>query len=214
MTISEHYDFVIIGTGLTETAISCVLAKQEKYKILHLDTSAIYGSEFSTLNYSELKEYFKNNSSEISGGVCKLNNAKLTELNKGFNIDLTPKLMLRDSELKDFLIKNKIDDLVEFTSICESYLYTTKLHAVPTSEAQALKSGAISGFQKIRVAQFFWNIRSYFKNNDKNIKPTMLEEFNNYSLSQDSIDFIGHAIALNLNDSYLNEPPHNTYENI
>lgn len=45
-------------------------------------------------------------------------------------------------------------------------------------------------------------------------KKTMLEEFQYYNLSPGSIEIIGHAIALNLNDLYLYKNPIETYDKI
>lgn len=202
----ESYDFVIIGTGLAETAISCILAKTGKYKILHIDTNSSYGSEFATLQYKQLEDHFNTPEDKISQEFLKFN--------REFNIDLTPKLLLQDSKLKDFLLENEIHDLVSFTSIKGSYLYSNKLHSVPTNEAQALKSSAISFLQKPRVIRFFWHVRNYFKDNTIKTKGTTKEELEYFSLNSDSIDFIGHAIALNLDDNYLHQDPKITYSKI
>ncbi|KAM0675557.1 hypothetical protein GVAV_000923 [Gurleya vavrai] len=45
-------------------------------------------------------------------------------------------------------------------------------------------------------------------------KNTMREEFKNYSINEKSIEIIGHAIALNLNNSYLEKHPIETYDKI
>jgi Rab GDP dissociation inhibitor len=42
----------------------------------------------------------------------------------------------------------------------------------------------------------------------------MREEFKSYGLNKDSIEFIGHAIALNLDDSYLDKHPRITFDRI
>lgn len=205
-TDTEEYDYVIIGTGLAETAVSCTLAKTGKYKILHLDSAGTYGSEFSTLQYRALLDHFG-----TEPGPC---DSSLLARSAEFSVDLTPKLLLQDSQLKDFLLANEIQDLVSFTAVHGSFLFTTKLHAVPTNEAQALRSGAVSLLQKPRVIRFFWNVRAFFRGSSTAVKNTMREEFAGFGLSTDSMDFIGHAVALNLNDDYLNEDPCRTYRRI
>jgi hypothetical protein len=68
--------------------------------------------------------------------------------------------------------------------------------------------------------KFFWDVRNYGtsvcqgKSHTKDFKNTMREEFNEFGLSEDVREFIGHAIALNLDDSYLNEHPKITYDKI
>lgn len=203
-TPEEKYDYVIIGTGLVETAVSSILSSKRNTKILHLETNSMYGSEFSTLQYTQLLNHFR----------ISEDNLNFEGQNRLFNIDLTPKLLLQDSPMKDFLLKNNIQDLVNFTSIEGSYLYTDKIHNIPTNETQSLKSSAISFTQKYRVIKFFWNARSIFERKTAPRCKTMAEEFKSFGLNEESIDFIGHAIALNLNDEYLNEEPMKTYERI
>lgn len=206
--IEERYDYIIIGTGLVETAVSSILSSDRNKKILHLETSSIYGSEFSTLQYTQLLSHF---------GVEESSKDDIFDFKRQsrlFNIDLTPKLLLQDSSMKDFLLKNNIQDLVNFTSIEGSYLYTDKIHSIPTNETQSLRSSAISFTQKYRVIKFFWNARNIFENKVVPKCKTMGEEFKYFGLNEESIDFIGHAIALNLNDSYLNESPMKTYDRI
>lgn len=213
----EIYDYVIIGTGLTETAISSILSSNPNVKILHLDTNQSYGNEFSTFNYKQLLSHFESKKNLINiksqENISEFDK-KCLEKNREFNIDLTPKLLLQDSPMKDFLLNNKIQDMVSFTSIKGSYLFTDKLHSIPTNETQSLKSSAIGFMQKYKVIKFFWNIRRLFDSDTIDIKNTMLNEFKSYGLNEESIDFIGHAIALNLDDKYLNEPAGNTYKRI
>ncbi|KAM0688583.1 Rab GDP dissociation inhibitor alpha [Conglomerata obtusa] len=47
-----------------------------------------------------------------------------------------------------------------------------------------------------------------------NFKNTMLEEFKHFSINTNSIEIIGHAIALNLNNIYLEKHPIETYDKI
>lgn len=201
----EHFDFVILGTGLAETAVSCVLSKNKDYKILHIDRNSSYGSEFATLQYRQVETYFDPNTTPIPDFLDK---------NREFNIDLTPKLLLQDSRMKDFLLENKIEDLVIFGSIKGSYIFSNKLHSIPTSEIEAFKSPVISYREKFKVAKFFWNIRNHFNDSNTKTEGSMMDEFKKFGLSKTSIDFIGHAIALNLNDDYLDNPPKETYNRI
>lgn len=208
MIDENKYDFVIIGTGLTETAIGCLLAKTQRYRVLQIDTSSSYGSEFSTLRYTQLQKHF---------GVPEsldVSTDELTKLDTEFNIDLTPKLLLQESALKDFLLKHEIHNLVTFNSIPGSYFFYKKFHSVPVNEVQSLKSSVISWLQKHRVVKFFYHVRNYAKDPTIRVSKTMREEFAQFGLSQDSIDFIGHAVALNLNDNYLDENPIITYNKI
>ena len=179
---TETYDYLIIGTGLVETALSSILSTDPTVKILHIDTNSIYGNDFSTYNFTQLVDHFES-SSKNDEKTDILVNELCTKNNRLFNIDLTPKLLLQDSPMKDFLLDNKIHEIVTFTSIKGSYLFTDKLHSIPTTEAQSLKSSVVGFMQKCRVVKFFWNIRQYYDNKEKSTKPTMLEEFRSFGLS-------------------------------
>lgn len=199
----EAYDYLIIGTGLVETALGSILSGKN-LKVLQIDTNPMYGSEFSTLQYSQLLDHFGEQDDEF----------EFKKRDKEFNIDLTPKLLLQDSPMKDFLIENNIQDLVFFTSIKGSYLFTDRRHSIPVTEAQALKSSVVGITQKYKVMKFFWNVRKYYENSAEKCNRSMAEEFKKFGLSKESIDFIGHAIALNLDDRYLDEPAEKTYDRI
>jgi len=53
----SNYDYIVIGTGLSESLISCSLAKRGK-KVLHLDENDYYGETFVSLNFSGALKYF------------------------------------------------------------------------------------------------------------------------------------------------------------
>lgn len=259
----EDFDYIILGTGLSETAISFILSKNKNLKILQIDKNSTYGSEFSTYSYNQIVNYFKNKDTEnininycnnfndnknYSGNDNKTNNdsngsfnescnntnslisvvnsnhglmkdfkidnkVNLFSISDKFNIDITPKLLLRESKMKNFLLKNEIDEMVVFNSIASSYVFTNNYYHIPISEVDALKSSLIPFFEKYKVIKFFWNVRSFAK--DKaNFKKTMREEFQYYNISKDTISLLGSAIALNLNDDYLDLDPKITYQKI
>jgi Rab GDP dissociation inhibitor len=205
--IEQEVDYVILGTGVVECAMGCILANKGK-KVIMIDRNPVYGSDFATLRYSEVEAYFRT-------GVL------LPELQKhdtSFSIDLTPKMLLADSKMFKMLVKYKIDDYIEFTTIPGSFVWKRKLHSVPTNETQSVTSGVVGMWQKPKVMRFFWNVRDYAKakmeRRPYKFKKTMREEFEGYGLSEESMEFIGHAVALNLDDSYLERSPEETFDKI
>ena len=83
---------------------------------------------------------------------------------------------------------------------------------VPATEMEALKSGLMGMFEKKRMANFYKaqsNInledQKTWDNFDLRGK-TMQELFKKYSLEENTIDFLGHAVALEVNDEYLSKP--------
>ncbi len=75
-------------------------------------------------------------------------------------------------------------------------------------------------FEKYRAKSFFEFIQKYDFNNpatqqgvDLN-KATMAEVYKKFGLEAGTQDFVGHALALHLDDSYVNQPARDTYERI
>merc|ERR1712196_110510 len=84
-----------------------------------------------------------------------------------------------------------------------SYVYKQgKIHKVPASDMEALKSPLMSFFEKRRARNFFIYVQDYeekdprtHKGRDLN-RMSMRQLFAEFSLGDDTVDFIGHAIAL------------------
>ena len=121
--IEQECDFIILGTGLVECAIGCILAGKNK-KIILIDRNPMYGSDFATLKYTELEAYFQN--SKII--------PELKVYGSEYSIDLTPKLFLAYINMLKMLVKYNIDDYLEFSRIPGSFLWKKRLHSVPTNE--------------------------------------------------------------------------------
>lgn len=51
---NEIYDFIVLGTGITECVLSGILS-MEGYKVLHLDRNDYYGGEGASLSLSQVK---------------------------------------------------------------------------------------------------------------------------------------------------------------
>ncbi|OQS55243.1 gdi1 [Ecytonucleospora hepatopenaei] len=204
----ETYDYIIFGTGLTQCMVAYELSKKNK-TVMVIDKNSTYGTDFSTLTYEEL---VKCNLFDFHEKLQ--DDIFISQKSNEFNIDLTPKLLLMESELKEVFIADQIDQIIGFSPIKGSFLYNNRLHSIPKNEKQALSSGAVSGIvQKTKVARFFYNLRNVDKEGYK-YKKTMKEEFEMFGLDKNSIDFIGHAVALHLTDEYLMEDPKKTYDHI
>ncbi|KAK6089444.1 hypothetical protein P3W45_001581 [Vairimorpha bombi] len=199
-----HYDYIILGSGFVESTLACILSNKKK-KVMIIDRNDVYGAELATLQYSQLETYFGN----------KEMNKILLKHDRDFCIDITPKLLLADSDLVKLILKYGIDETLEFVNIPGSFIYKNKLHSVPTSEAQSLKTGLVGLWEKYSVMRFFWDVKKYGQNPDNyEFTNTMNEEFDKYGISKDVREFIGHAIALNLDDTYLERHPKETFDKI
>lgn len=203
--MSEEYDYIIFGTGISSTILSWALTSKGK-RVVQIDKNSTYGSDQRTLRYSELVNFFGSKP-----------NDELLKVDKYFSIDLTPKLVLADGEVKNLLYSLLIHEMVDFVTIPGNFIYKgNKVHNVPCSEKEALKSGLVSFFQKPKVISFFWDLKKYCnkKSGLKISHRTMKEFFDYYNLDKDSREFIGHAIAMNLDDSYLERRPEETLDKV
>ena len=81
---------------------------------------------------------------------------------------------------------------------------------VPANDTEALKSSLMGLFEKKRCMNFYKyveNIEVDDKSTWKDIdieKQPMIDVFKKYKLEDNTIDFLGHAVALHTSDDYLN----------
>lgn len=91
-----------------------------------------------------------------------------------------------------------------------------KIHKVPVTEKEALSSGLMGMFEKRRAAKFLSWVQDYepadvktHKGMNMKQKP-MRDVFKEFGLDAKTVDFLGHAAALQHNDAYLDQPAHET----
>merc|ERR1712137_486096 len=201
-SMDGEYDVIVLGTGLKECIISGLLSVEGK-KVLHMDRNDYYGGESASINLQQLFQKFKNGATppESLGS------------SRDYNVDLVPKFIMASGELVKMLIKTDVTKYLEFKVVEGSYVYKSgKIHKVPATEKEALSSSLMGLLEKRRFKKFLEFTSSWeptsganYKGVDPN-KATMKELFKKFSLDDSTVDFTGHAIALHLNDDYLNEP--------
>ena len=87
---------------------------------------------------------------------------------------------------------------------------------VPANDMEALKSNLMSLFEKKRVINLYKFVNSVnFEDpstwNNFNLNQVPMKDiYAHYNLDEQSIDFLGHAVALEYSDTYLFEPAINT----
>lgn len=113
----------------------------------------------------------------------------------------------------NILIKTDVTRYLEFKAVDGSFVVQGgKVYKIPSNKEEALKSSLLGMFEKKNVASFLSYIDQYNENDPSTYKKydlkTMTSEklFKEYGLGANSIDFIGHAMALYSNDSYLTQP--------
>jgi len=208
--MDETYDIIVMGTGLTECILSGLLSIEGK-KVLHLDRNDYYGGDSASLNLTQLFRQFRNGE------------APPAEFgrDRDYNVDLIPKFMMANGELVKILVHTDVTRYLEFKQIAGSYVYRDgKIAKVPASEMEAVRSPLMGLFEKRRAKKFFEFVQNYKQEDptthqgiDVAVTP-MQNVYEHFGLEAGTIDFIGHALALHLEDSYLNRPAVETFDRI
>lgn len=218
--MDEEYDAIICGTGLKECILSGMLAQKGK-KVLHLDRNSYYGGDCASLNITNLWEMFRPGQDPPSEYGH----------NRDWNVDLIPKFVMANGKLVKMLLKTKVDKYLEWKTVEGTYVYQYskggffssaggKIYKVPGNDSEALKSSLMGLWEKKRCKNFFVYIQDLEYDNPKTFdkidiyKQPMIDVFNKFKLEDNTIDFIGHAVAMNINDSYLDRPAFETIDKI
>lgn len=200
--MDEEYDVIVLGTGLKECILSG-LCSVDGLKVLHMDRNDYYGGASTSLNLNQLWKRFRSDDKppESLGP------------SKEYNVDMIPKFMMANEVLVRILIHTDVTKYLNFKAVDGSFVYNKgKIYKVPATDVEALKSPLMGLFEKRRARKFFIYVQDYEDNDPKShegldlTKITARDLISKYGLEDDTIDFIGHALALYLDDSYLDQP--------
>ncbi|KAI3895813.1 hypothetical protein MKW98_025604 [Papaver atlanticum] len=200
--MDEEYDVIVLGTGLKECILSGLLSV-DGLKVLHMDRNDYYGGESTSLNLIQLWKKFRGDDKppEQLGS------------SREYNVDMIPKFMMANGTLVRVLIHTDVTKYLNFKAVDGSFVYNKgKIHKVPATDVEALKSPLMGLFEKRRARKFFIYVQDYEENDPKSHegldlnKVTAREVISKYGLEDNTVDFIGHALALHKDDSYLDEP--------
>ncbi|PWA50436.1 GDP dissociation inhibitor [Artemisia annua] len=199
--MDEEYDAIVLGTGLKECILSGLLSAVENYKVLHMDRNDYYGGESTSLLLAQLWKRFKGSDEPPA------------ELGppREYNVDM---FMMANGALVRVLIHTSVTKYLNFKAVDGSYVFNKgKIHKVPATDVEALKSPLMGLFEKRRARKFFIFVQDYDDNDPKSHEGMDLTKVpardlisKKYGLDDNTIDFIGHSLALYRDDSYLDEP--------
>merc|ERR1712137_499424 len=209
-TMDDTYDAIVLGTGLKECILSGLLSVSGM-KVLHLDRNDYYGGESASLTLKQLFEQFKGDAAidEHFGSP------------RDYMVDLVPKFVMASGTLVSVLLKANVIDYLNFDKIAGSYVVKkSKVHKVPATEKEALSSGLMGMLEKRRFQKFLEFVNAWDRNDPKTAKgfdldsAPMTDIFKKFGLDANTVDFIGHALALHTNDDYLTQPAAPTLDKI
>lgn len=134
--------------------------------------------------------------------------------NRDYNVDLIPKFIMANGDLVKMLVHTDVTRYLDFKQIDGSYVFKagSGVHKVPATESEALKTGLVGFLQKKWLHSFLKYIAKYDQKNPATwdgmdlSKVPMKALFDKMWMDKDTSDFVGHAMALQPDDSYLTRP--------
>ncbi|RDB29526.1 putative secretory pathway GDP dissociation inhibitor 1 [Hypsizygus marmoreus] len=208
--MDEEYDVIVLGTGLTECILSGLLSVEGK-KVLHMDRNDYYGGDSASLNLTQLYRQFRPDQ------------APPTELgrDRDYAVDLIPKFIIASGELTKILVHTDVTRYLEFKQIAGSFVYRDgRISKVPSTEMEAVRSPLMGLFEKRRAKKFFEFLQGW-KDDDPTThqgidldRDSMRTVYEKFGLEPGTQDFIGHAMALYLDDDYITKTARPTYDRI
>lgn len=233
--MEEKYDIVVLGTGLKEYIILGLLLKYPKIKkemldkdnikICQINKNKYFGEDSPSLNLSQLYELKTKNPPEEFGE------------DKDWNVDLIPKIMMTNSHLITLLRLTDVYNYIEWKNIEDVFVYQYDkggmfsspkgvIYKVPSSQEDVSDSDLMGMFEKSRCKKFYNFVQNLKdenlknQNNDMNnsigynINCPFKDLIENFGLEENTIDFIGHAVALYSNNSFLEDTAVKTLKKI
>jgi Rab GDP dissociation inhibitor len=208
--MDEEYDVVVLGTGLTECILSGLLSVEGK-KVLHMDRNDYYGGDSASLNLTQLYRKFRTDQAPPSD----------LGRDRDYAVDLIPKFIIASGELTKILVHTDVTRYLEFKQIAGSFVYRDgKISKVPSTEMEAVKSPLMGLFEKRRAKKFFEFLQGW-KDEDPTThqgidldRDSMKTVYEKFGLEPGTQDFIGHAMALYLDDDYITKPARPSYDRI
>lgn len=129
--------------------------------------------------------------------------------------------MMANEELVKVLTHTDVTRYLEFKQIAGSYVYRDgRISKVPASEMEALSSPLMGIFEKRRAKKFMEFIQNWREDDPSTHQDidldavTMREVYRKFGLEPGTQDFIGHALALHLDDGYMDRKARETYQRI
>ncbi|GBG27551.1 Rab GDP dissociation inhibitor, putative [Hondaea fermentalgiana] len=173
----EVFDCVVVGTGLSETAVACALTLDDPdKKVLVLDPASYYGGLEATVQPRELST----TNADLSDGSDELGDKQKAEPKqkpnqvlcgwdilsvdgelsnaeaRRCNLDLRPRFVLCRGKVVDALVRSGVSNYLEFQSLDDALFLDTDgtVMRVPCSKAAVFKSKDLGMGEKRQLMRF------------------------------------------------------------
>ena len=148
--------------------------------------------------------------------------------NRDWNVDLIPKYIMANGSLVKLLLKTNVSQYLEWKAVDGTFVYQFHeagllskakgtISKVPASTSEALKSDLMGMLEKNRCKNFFQFIQDYDVKDPKTQKDCspnckFADVIKKFGLQDNTVDFVGHAVALYTNDDFLQQKAITTIE--
>ena len=231
--MEKNYDIIVLGTGLKEYVLLSLLFKYPKIKkislkpeelrICQINKSKVIGEICPSLNITQLYQKFGREIPQEKYGD-----------DKDWNIDLIPKIILRNSPLIKIFLITDIYNYIEWKTVEQVYVYQYDkggmfsspkgvIYKVPQNQEETWSCDILGIFEKNRCKKFYNYISNlifaendFIKNADNiDVNNISFKELGNkFGLEDNTLDFIGHAVALYSDDTFLQNKSIDTIKRI
>ena len=223
--MEKHYNIIILGTGIKEyiilglllqyPKIEKIMLKQEDLKVCRINKTNIIGEDSPSLNLSHLWSNFNKN---------QIPPEQYGE-DKDWNIDLIPKIMMTNSPFVKLLLITEVYHFIEWKNIEEVFVYQYdnggvfssakgRIYKVPSTLEDISNSELMGLFEKNRCKKFYNFIQNFKENEGMNVNTSFRDVIKQFGLEFNTIDFIGHAIALYSDNNFIEDKAITTIKRI
>lgn len=215
--MNKEYDAIILGSGFKENLLAALLQKfytigpeKKNPQLLLINVNKEHGSSSGTISLEKLYKMKEKKVPEELGPE------------RDWSIDKIPKFVIANGTQVKMLIKLGVVEGIEYCCVEQTFVCQyikpllgknrLEIYKVPVSAGEALKSDLMGMFEKNKCRKFLSFVTDFNIKDQKTYHPKVQpdEPFSklveNFGLEVNTIDFIGHSVALYTNDSFLNRP--------
>lgn len=140
---------------------------------------------------------------------------------RDYNVDTVPKFIMGGGKLVRVLVRTKVTRYLEFKAVDGSFVFSSgRVERVPATDMEALRSPLLGLLEKRRARNFFIFVQDYKEEDPRTHggrdlrRMPMAALYAEFGLAPATVDFVGHALALHTDDSYMNRPALDTVKRI
>ncbi|KAG0695445.1 FAD/NAD-P-binding domain-containing protein [Suillus ampliporus] len=157
--MDNHFDVIVLGTGLTESITAAALSKAG-FKVAHIDPNPYYGADEASLSLDELTQWEENHSVTHYGEV--------PPHARQYSVSLAPSVIPSTGPFISSLIASGVSRYGSFKLLGRVVIYDGgALKDVPQSKDDIFQNKAMSLLEKRRLTRFLMFAGGEFENSEE-----------------------------------------------